>query len=160
MIFVCTYLRFKQYLNIIWRKLAVLSLNKLEGFCVLSKKIGGKSKKLAEFYLQDLQLFGCIDNTSLGMDYWWEHCRTVQAEFQKLDSFICFPSPFFLSCLQSVWANCSNGAQHFSSRSLSPQTQRTGCNPISFCEKCHQKWVNIGQSKISSTENLGPPNYG
>ena len=44
MIFVCSYLRFKQCLNMIWRKLAVLSLNTVK----TQKGFGFSAKNLAE----------------------------------------------------------------------------------------------------------------
>ena len=37
----------------------------LKGYGFSANKFGGISKKLAEFYLQDLQLFGCMAETTM-----------------------------------------------------------------------------------------------
>ena len=45
----------------------------LKGSAFSAKKIRGKSKKMAEIYLQDLQLFGCMETGETTKSVWkWE----------------------------------------------------------------------------------------
>ena len=112
MIFVCIYLRSKQYLNMIWRKLAVGSLNTVKTLRVSGSqpKIWQKiQKKLAGFKPQEPQLFGCMNHSSVSLNFMlshnmacnrisiWRLLSTMRAVEVQIGDMLCLDVPLHLT---------------------------------------------------------------